>query len=37
MDMLMKTEASVNVLAKSFLDGNYQLDHELLSSLESGG
>ena len=37
MDMLMKTEASVNVLAKSFLEGNYQLDHELLSSIESGG
>ena len=37
MDMLMKSEASVEVLAKSFLEGNYQLDYDLLDSLEKNG
>jgi pyruvate,water dikinase len=29
MDMLMKSEASVELLAKSFLEGNYHLDEKL--------
>lgn len=37
MDMLMKTEASVDVLAKSFLEGNYQLDHDLLAATDTTG
>jgi pyruvate, water dikinase len=37
MDMLMKSEASVEVLAKSFLDGNYQLDDALLHNIQNNG
>jgi pyruvate,water dikinase len=33
MDMLMQSEASVNVLAKSFLAGNYNLDEALMSQM----
>jgi pyruvate, water dikinase len=36
MDMLMQCEASVDVLAKSFLMGNYNLDAELLCKLQAG-
>ncbi len=36
MDMLMRCEASVEVLAKSFLAGNYNLDDELLYKLREG-
>jgi pyruvate, water dikinase len=35
-DMLMQSEASVEFLAKSFLEGNYQLDPEILSTLRDG-
>jgi pyruvate,water dikinase len=34
MDMLMRCEASVDVLAKSFLMGHYNLDNELLCKLQ---
>jgi pyruvate, water dikinase len=36
MDMLMQCEASVDVLARSFLTGNYNLDAELLCKLQAG-
>lgn len=37
MDMLMASEASVDALATSFLEGNYSLDQSLFESLQSGG
>ncbi len=35
MDMLMQSEASVNILAQSFLSGNYTLDPEILSKIQA--
>ncbi|MBI5251547.1 MAG: phosphoenolpyruvate synthase [Desulfomonile tiedjei] len=35
MDMLMQSEASVNILAQNFLSGNYRLDPELIANTTS--
>ena len=35
MDMLMQSEASVQAIAQSFLDGNYSLDAEFWQGLTS--
>ena len=37
MDMLMRSEASVEAVAKGFLEGNYRLDQEFFDNLCKNG